>query len=249
MGSGQTDGARVRAQAVSAGTSALQSEIESVVLARAADVGGNIAQVARYRAFMTEALGIYGTVSDIVDMAVAGYEAMTGPRRMLMRVSAAHQFGYWSHQHLNLHNPINPPNAFLVMHRERDAADQAIGETDDNTNFSSDGGLTSVDWNIAWRSGVQGCNRNLTAKMNNMVRSGSLQRALQDRLGPNADIQRQSQAAMINQYCVLFMAPKFGSPAAAAGAFFLSSLQNATGLEKQMNLRLYRQFPYNPRRA
>lgn len=254
MGSSEANIAQAREQAAGSARSAVKSEIEALVLARMEAAGGNLAQVARFRSFMGEALGVFGTVTDIIDMAVAGYDAMTTPTRMMQRVSAAHGFGYWIFQHLGIPSPLNPPNSFLVMHRERDRSDQSVGRRIDNPDYSTDGGLTAADWNSNWRRGVQDSFRNLGTRMHNMVRTGQIQRALQERLSRNAvhgqsyaDVHGQSYEALSSQYRVLLLAPRFGSPAAAAGGFFLSSLRNAARMEKEANLRLYRQFPYNPR--
>lgn len=237
--------AQTRGHAASSARSAVQGEIETLVLERMEAAGGNLAELARFRSFVGEALGILGTVSDIVDMAVAGYEAMTTPTRMLCRVSAAHGFGYWVFQHLNISSPLNPPNSFLVMQRARDDSDRSIGRRIGNPNFSSDGGLTAADWNSNWRRGVRDSLRTVENTMANMIRTGRMQRALQEAL-PGADAHGQSHEAMASQYRVVVLAQRFGSPAAAAGGFFLSSLEKASGMERLPNLRLYRQFPYNP---
>ncbi len=229
--------------------SAIQGEIESVVLARMNSAGGNLAHLARFRSFFSEALGLYGTVTDIIDMAVAGYEAMTINSRMLMRVSAAHGFGYWIFQdRLRVTRPSNPPNSFLVMHRESDRRDQGIGSRTGNQDFSSDGGLTSADWNIIWQRGFRNSLQIMDNRARDMHRSGVMQRSLQNRMS-RAQVFQQSYAAIASQYRSVILAPKFISPAAAAGGYFLSSLHNASGIERDMNLRLYRQFPYNPTTA
>ena len=246
MGREPTAAERVQSHIVDEARTKFFDEIRSVVLTRMTNSGGRIAEIARFRSFVGEALGVFGTVSDIIDMAIAGYEAMTVERRMLMRVSAAHGFGYWMFQHQNVHNPRNPPNEFLVMHRENDDSDTRIGEEIGNANFSTDGGLTSYDWNIIWQEGVRSSQSTLERQMRSMMRNGSLQRALQERLTTSAGIHSQSYEQMANQYRFLILAPQLGSPAVAAGGFFLASLRGVNDLEKEMNLRLYRRFPYNP---
>ena len=192
-------------------------------------------------------MGVVSWVSDIIEMAQAGFHSMTAPRQKVMRVSAAHGFGYWVFQHTSIHNPINPPNSFLVMHRKRDQFDRGIAQRTNNPNFSTDGGLTSADWNIIWRQGVQGSTGGVQSQLMELARRGRLQPVLEELLGPHANVRGQSNEAIVNQYRVLVMCPKFGSPSAAAGSFFLSSLADVTSeLERDMGLRLYRQFPYNP---
>lgn len=247
MGSNQENIAQMREHVAGSARSAIESEIEALVLARMESAGGNLAQLARFRSFMGEALGIFGTVTDIIDMAVAGYEAMTTERRMLMRVSAAHGFGYWMFKHTNITSPLNPPNSFLLFHRESDASDQDVGRRIGNLDYSTDSGITAAKWNIAWRRGVLDCFGTLETRMRRMATTGQLQRALQSRLGSRAVIYGQLHQDSVNQYRFLFLAPKLGSPAAAAGGFFLSSLQNVSPVEREANLSLYRQFPYNPR--
>lgn len=246
MSETRTGRRQVQATASSAAQGAIQSEIESVILGRMEVAGGNLARLARFRSLMTEALGIIGHVNDIIDMAMAGFEAMTTPRRMLRRVAASHGFGYWAFQHTNISSPLNPPNSFLMMHRERDRRDRNIARAVNNPNFSSDGGLTSADWNIIWRRGVQSTITGMQNRMAQMATRGLLQPVLEQHLGPRVDIRRQSREAIVNQFRIVTMCPKLGSPSTAAGGFFLSSLKDATDLEKQMSLRLYRQFPYNP---
>lgn len=242
-----TSSARVRAEASEAAQSAIRGEIESAILGRMTRAGGNIAQLARVRSFMSGVLGVVGTVNDIFDMGRAGFEAMTIQRRMLMRVSAAHGFGYWAFQNLNISNPLNPPNSFLVMQRELDRIDNRIANVTNNNSFSSDGGLTSADWNNIWRRGVLSSRNKMQNRLMQMaVPSSPLHRALEERL-PNAVIHGQRREAIVYQYRVVIMCPRLGSPSIAAGAYFLSSLKGVQDQERAMNLRLYQRFPYNPR--
>lgn len=219
------------------------SEIEAIGLDRMQAAGGTLARLGRLRSLMSEALGIIGTVSDIIDMANAGYEAMTTPRRMIMRIAAAHGFGYWVFQESRVRNPRNPPNAFLIMHRDHDRADARIGQRIGNPDFSSDGGLTSYDWNIIWQTGVQQTIRQMDRKMQTLVRTGRAEQRLNEAL-PGAQIHAQHHGAIPAQYRAVIMSRKFGRAEAAAGAHFLASLKGINEIEQQANLSLYRRFPY-----
>lgn len=169
---------QTREHAAGSVRSAIQGEIEALVLGRMESAGGRLAELARFRSFVGEVLGVYGTVTDIIDMAVAGYEAITIQRRMLMRVSAAHGFGYWIFKNPNIISPLNPPNSFLVLQRGLDQSDQSIGRRIGNSDFSTDGGLTANDWNSIWRMGVQETFRNLESGMRRMAQTGKLRRTL-----------------------------------------------------------------------
>lgn len=237
---------QVQAEARQAALAAISSEVESIVLDRMVTAGGNIAQFARFRSALGEVLGVIGTVEDIYEMALAGYQAMTIPRRMLIRVAAAHAFGYWTFQHTGIPNPLNPPNSFLVMHRQSDQSDRHIGEVTGNPHFSSDGGLTAADWNTIWRRGVQNTVSGMQTRMMRLALQGRLQTGLESRLGSNVAIRSQGDDATTNQYRVVMMCPSFGSPSAAAASFLHSSIKDAPALEREMNLRLYQRFPYNP---
>ncbi|MFK7819254.1 MAG: hypothetical protein AB8G99_11080 [Planctomycetaceae bacterium] len=241
-----TDRARVTATSREALQSAVVSEIESAALGRMEAAGGRVAQLARFRSILGEALGIYGTVKDLIDMAMEGYNALTTQRRMVMRVSSAHGFGYWAFQHANISNPLNPPNSFLILHRKRDEEDRQIGESVGNPNFSSDGGLSSADWNMIWRRGVRNVTGRMQSQLLRMASRGHLQQVLADRFGPAANVHRQSHETIANQYKAVVISPRLGSPTAAAFTFFVASLDGAADLEKDMNMRLYQQFPYRP---
>ena len=103
--------------------------------------------MARIRAAYGELMGVIGWGQQIFDIAAVGYEAMTLGRRMTMRVSVAHGFGYWVFQdRLQIDQPSNPPDSFTVAHRESDRADREIGRRINDENFSRDRGLTSSDW-------------------------------------------------------------------------------------------------------
>lgn len=222
---------------------ALQGEIESVGLDIAQRQGGMLGGLARVRGLYTSIMGVYGHGTDLWDMGVAGYEAMTTPRRMTMRLAAAHAFGYWIFQERGAHNPVNPPNPFLVMHREQDQSDAAIGARIGRENYSTDGGLSAADWNIIWRRGALGKLRVLNENMDGLIRSGVAASELREKLR-GARISEQSPSQIAAQYRTLIMAQRFRSPRVAAGGYFLGSLAGVNEIEQQSNLSLYRRFPY-----
>lgn len=240
---GRSPVSTARHQAADALVSALQGEIESAGLEFAQRQGGVLAGLARVRGLYSSIMGIYGHGKNLYDMGVAGVEAMTTPRRMTMRVAAAHAFGYWVFQERGVHNPVNPPNPFLVMHRARDQNDTSVGVRIGREGYSTDGGLSSADWNIIWREGALGKLRVLNENMSRMIRSGAAVSELQNRL-PSARFSGQSQAQIASQYRAVVLAPRFRRPEVAAGGYFLASLAGVNETEQQSNVSLYRRFPY-----
>ena len=238
--------ARARSNAAGQIENAIKDEIEGLIMGRIEMTGGRLAQMARFRSFVGTVMGNLSRVTDILDMAFAGFHGMTTQRRNTTRVAAAHAYGYWVFQDRGLTNPINPPNSFLIMHRQQDRADAQIGQRTGNSSFSSDDGHSAYDWNSFWRSGVQGCLSDLEDRMYYIFRSGELQSILQNRFGDNAQVHIQTYDQCINQYRTVFLAPGFGSPTLAAGAFLMASLKGEREMEIADALRLYQQFPYAP---
>ncbi len=231
---------RQSAQAIA---DALWAELEAVGLERMQQAGGVLAGLSRLRSLYGQAMGVYGTAKDLIEILDAMYEAMTTPRRMTMRVASAHAFAYWVFQERQVHNPMNPPNDFLVMHRNRDQEDAEIGQRTGNPDFSSDGGLTSYDWNIVWRQGVQQTLTKLDRRMAELHRTGEAERALREAL-PGAEVHGQDMGHIASQYRPVIMARRFGRPEAAAKSHFVLSLKSASEVEQRSNISLYARFPY-----
>lgn len=237
----------VRNQARDAVQGALVSEIESVILDRMGSAGGALAKIARIRSAFSEALGAYGMLVDIMRMAAAGYEAMTTERRMVARVASAHAFGYWVFQDRLRQVPGTPPHDFTMRNIANDTRDRRIARSTGNDNFSSDGGLTSADWTRIWRNAVQEMLSGLDQRVAGQARSGALANRMQSRFGSALRLNGQTPQQIAALYRAMVLCPSCGqSPETAAGGLLISMLEGKPRLEQEMNLRLYRQFPYAP---
>lgn len=242
MGDVPSDRHRVLDRVESNFRGAVIGEIESVVVTRLSSVSGVVGRIARARALYSSIAGPIGMALDIIDMAAAGYQAMTTQRRIMSRVAAAHAYGYWCFKHTNPRRPVNPPNSFLVMHREQDANDADIGARIGREDYSSDSGFTSRDWNRHWRSAALDRLDTLESHLRMMARRGILQRKLRDTIGPV--VHGETYEVMANQYRAIFLASKFGSPSVAASCYLLCSLQGVADIEKEATIRFYQRFPY-----
>ena len=235
----------VQTQARDAARGAFLSEVEALALGYAERRGGIAAGLARIRSGLSEVLGVLGTIDDIRQMAMAGFEAMTTERRITYRVAAAHGFGYWTFQHQNPPRPHNPPNALLVRARASDARDRRTARTIGNPNYSSDGGLTSADWNNIWRRGAINTINSTQDRLRSQVRRGVAERTLRERLGNQAQISGQSPQVIADQYRVVVICPQFANnPSFAAASFLGILLKGAPDLERDATLREYARFPY-----
>lgn len=193
-------------------------------------------------------VGLWDQLNDFYDMALAGYEAFTIPRRKVERVAAAHAFGWWVFQNPGTLPPKTMPIGFQREMQESDESDAHIALVDGNPNFSSDGGLSTARWQGIWQWSVGRTISGLETELLAKAASGELARILRDASGGHALAEGQSDSDIATQYRLMKIAPPFRqTPELAARSHLLGSLQvEDSHHARSAIMRFYARYPYRP---
>lgn len=243
-------GRAVTGEAADAMRGAIFDEILDASFDRMADAGGTLALVSRAASSVASILSIYGEISNIYDMAVAGYRAFTIPRRSVERVAAAHAFGYWVFQNPGTHPPTEMPIGFQRAMYDSDAEDRDVGRRIGNPGYSSDGGLSAADWRNIWGSSARSTISGLESELQRKATRGQLDPGLRDAMDGHAMVSGQSPSVIAQQYRLIVIGGGFQRNAElAARSFLLGSLkQEDSHHARSAIMRLYARYPYYPAR-
>lgn len=193
-------------------------------------------------------VGLWDQLNEFYDMALAGYEAYTIPRRKVERVAAAHAFGWWVFQNPGTRPPKTMPLGFQHEMQEDDERDAHIALVDDNPNFSSDGGLSTARWQSIWQWSVGRTVSGLETELLAKAASGELTRLLRDATGGHALADGQTDSDIATQYRLMMIAPPFErSPELAARSHLLGALMEEDSHHaRSAIMRFYARYPYRP---
>lgn len=193
-------------------------------------------------------VGLWDQLNDFYDMALAGYEAFTIPRRRVERVAAAHAFGWWVYQNPDTRPPKDMPLGFTREMRDSDASDREIARKIGNPNFSTDGGLSAAQWQNIWRTSAGRTITRLESELQEKASSGQLIPPLRDAMGGHGQVEGQSAEDIATQYRLIVIGGGFRrSPALAARSYLIGSLSEEDSHHaRDAIIRFWARYPYRP---
>lgn len=251
----ETDTARraVTDQAAEAMRSAIIDEIRDATLDHLGreEATQTLRLISRAGTAMATALGVFGEVKNIYEMAMSVIDAWRLESRMVQRVAAAHAFGYWVYQRHGTYPPVQMPIGFQREMFASDRADRELGERIGRTDFSTDNGLSASDWQNKWSSAAYATMRGLDSALLDKAERGVLNPPLREALGSQVVLanpgrgNREAAQNLANLYRSVVIGATFRqSPALAARAFLLGSLSDEDSASRNYALRCFARNPY-----
>jgi hypothetical protein len=205
--------------------------VDDYIISAMESAGGELATIARARIVVGRVLALWGLIESAWDMLIAGYAAMTVPRKQVARIAAAHAFGYWMFDY-RIGSKPQPPQTLIETWQREDN----IGNYDR---------IRSSEFRQIWNRSVR---TTIIELENNLANSQiSVVRAELTRRLPGASVHDQSDSESRNLLKTILGSQEFNNnPRSAAAAFFLASIADDSRMENSVLIRMYRRWPYRP---
>ncbi len=169
--------------------------------------------------------------SVLVNMFMAGVEAMQAGQRQRDCLCSAYTFGYWVFSNRGMSAPSQPP---ADLHRRN-------LEEDRRGNYDR---VSASRLAERWRD----CHRETLHRLDRSVSVGVMRNELHRVMrGANEAVANARAPQVRNWFKVTVLAREFGNdPRIAASVFFLETIKNLSDVERQVATILYRRHPYTP---